>query len=110
MFEDDVQICEWCESAIVNQPYLCKMHSDGKICSFCDVACAKLYNDNCHQVTPIINVNNKSYESGMFSELNKRLYELTGSIVFEMLPLCLTPDMTNSDAKMYYIKILESSC
>lgn len=78
---------------------------DGKL--FCDIVCAKLYNDNVEHIKINIREYNKLYNSNQLSSQAMSLLEKIKIYSFEMLPYYKIDDLNDIDeSKKHYKKIM----
>lgn len=99
--------CAWCSQRIEGFPFVCD--SPQTTLEFCDIACAHLYNDMVERIVPRKRENDKMNTKGLFSPLSARLYNITRSTVFDMLPVYkLDSEYDSVDAKAKYVSILEA--
>lgn len=83
--------CDYCRQSIKGAP----LHSiDGKL-TFCDVACAKIYNDRCEGVDIDKFDYDKSYEKGLLTEQAAALYLKLNYTTFKCLPTSKTGDKSS---------------
>ena len=76
--------CEWCKREIKQNPAFGT--TDNKKLTFCDIFCAKLYNDNISK----IDFNFDSFTRDYYRDNSKKLvkiYERCKDLLFEELPI-----------------------
>ena len=85
------QSCDWCGD------YISEVPSHAGNLSFCDILCAKLYNDYVHKIDFDINsVNNTQ------SKRLKKIYDLCKNMMFEELPIYTTDIEDRKEIKRNY--------
>lgn len=95
--------CDWCRKEIKEPPAIGKTLEDESIKMFCDIICAKLYNDSINRIDFDFD-RFTSYYHRTFSKLSKKMYEKCKDSLFEELPI-YTPYskiMSRSDIKQIY--------
>ena len=78
-----VNICSFCEREIHLSPVRCIGCTE----KFCDLCCAKLFYDNVYKITIDSIEYTAQYRTNQLSSLAKHIYEITGSTLFEMMPI-----------------------
>ena len=95
--------CAYCDGNIHSMPFEAT-DVNGECLDFCDIICAKLYNDN---VSTIKSFNKKIYDdyirNNVLRNSSKKMYTILNYIDFNFLPI--SKNITN---KHDYIKILFS--
>jgi len=100
--------CNWCSTNIKHLP----LSTLDNTLSFCDIVCAKLYNDNIENININMKEYSKHYVSGNISTKAKKIYETTKDVMFKMLPRYKVDSNNKTsrmDAKIYYDKVLQIS-
>lgn len=85
--------CTLCNSKINMTPITC--HNCPH--KFCDIACAKLYNDNFEKININIKEYNMYYINNQLSNKAKQLYEYTHHTIFHMLPIYRIDNISSHD-------------
>lgn len=97
-----IDTCSFCEQEIKLTPIKCLGNENLK---FCDLCCAKLYNDNVQNINVDMTNYRRAYQRDQLNPLAKVIYEKIDTL-FEMLPLYKVPmQKSHSSAKNEYIKI-----
>ena len=93
-------VCNWCGNTIIESPSL---SSNGE--QFCDILCAKLYNDNVAKIDFDYNSFTAACEKSTSRRLHK-IYELFDGQLFEELPVFTPqPHMSRADIKNEYERL-----
>lgn len=96
-----IDTCAFCEQEIELSSVSC-LDCDKKFCNLC---CAKLYNDNIRPINIDMTNYRRLYQQNNLSSLAKRIYEKIETL-FEMLPLYIIPsNMDHTNAKNNYMKL-----
>ena len=74
---------------------------------FCDIVCAKLFHDNISNVKIDMKKYNMYYTNNQLSSPAKKIYEKMGSVMFNMLPICVVDvDDDVEEMKNRYTKMI----
>ena len=102
--DDEKKLCSWCRSVI-------KIHyivSDSKY--FCDVICAKIFNDNVAKIDITENTFINGYINNSLREKDKKLYEKTAELCFGTLPLMKFDGGSKKEFKSNCYRLVLSYC
>ena len=78
--------CGWCEHEIRKSCVHGKEKS-GNIVSFCDIFCAKLYNDNVQHIVFDFMEYTNMYCKGLLDSQSSKIYQRCKGMLFEQLPI-----------------------
>jgi hypothetical protein len=98
----DILTCDYCSSEIINSP-LYSMNGE----RFCDVVCAKLYNDNIEPIDINIEEYNQLYNHNLLSESAKDIWNKLGFINFKLLPRYIV-NSDSDNGKIQYLRVISN--
>lgn len=97
--------CSFCSSEIEGMP----VHSVGGEELFCDIACAKLFNDNRKPIEIDKTEYDRYYEDGLLSDSAADLYCLIRYSSFKCLPRCINYSFTPQQLKKNYSFVIKNT-
>ena len=90
--------CDFCKKEITWIPL------KSEELKFCDMVCAKLYNDNVSSIIPDMNEYKQHYLNNLLVPYARKIYETCPCFV--TMPYMKLEDLPRPDSKKYYVSIL----
>ena len=94
------QCCSWCNHDISEYPSHATTENNEAL-SFCDILCAKLYNDNVEKIEFDFDSFTKAYLNTQSKRI-KKLYDRCKDMMFEEMPIYTTELHNRYDIKLNY--------
>lgn len=107
-FEDGGLItnkCSYCNEEILGMP----IHSTDGEHQFCDIACAKLYNDNVEEIEINKVEYDRYFEDGLLIDSASELYKLIRLSSFKCLPHSVRSSYSPKQSKITYSFVIRNS-